>query len=324
MNIFTVLSQGASRLHEPSMSAFLGYLLDSSKDHGLNDTFIRAFLRFVDADRFASILSADYIKSAVELESKYDYEGGVRSIDIEVTLSVNRAPAFRLIIENKINTGAANAKQLMEYYRAVVDDERSDRSVENLYIIFMTPESGAAGLAQQFNNLELDPDRNHYKRWIFWDSASGSGVLPAIRQLLAEETTGGINPVNEYMRHTLKAFIRHATAATQQNPAKAIRNMDESGDISAEISIGTSDGQRYTVLLRTSKQVQVFNETTGEKEVARRILTKLSDEYGLRLPYDRYATRRLGEAFFAFPWEEKGIIDTTGQPVKVTIRGSEA
>lgn len=110
MNIFTVLSQGASRLHEPSMSAFLGYLLDSSKDHGLNDTFVRTFLRLVDADRFAPVLAADYIKSAVELESKYDYEGGVRSIDIEVTVSIDRNPAFRLMIENKINIGAANAK----------------------------------------------------------------------------------------------------------------------------------------------------------------------------------------------------------------------
>lgn len=205
-----------------------------------------------------------------------------------------------------------------------MDDEHSDRSAENLYFIFVTPESGAVGLAQQFNNLESDPGRNHHKRWIFWDSDSAGGILPALRQLLAEETTGQINPINEYVRHTLKAFVRHATAATQQNPAKAIRNMDDSGDVSAEISIGTSDGQRYTVLLRTSKQVQVFNEVTGEKEVARRILTKLSDEYDLRLPYDRYATRRLGEAFFSFPWEERAVTDTNGQPVKLTVRASEA
>jgi hypothetical protein len=323
MNIFTVLSQGASRLHEPSMSAFLGYLLDTGKDHGLNDIFVRAFLQCVDADGFSSILANDYIKSAVELERKYDYNGSVRSIDIEVILSLDGAPAFRLIIENKINVGAASAQQLAEYYRAVVDDERDDRSAENLYFIFLTPYSLAAGLTQQFSNLELDPGRKHYKRWIHWDSDSGRGILPSIRNLLADEVTGGINPINEYMRHTLKAFVRHAAAVTQRNPAKMIRNMEESGDIHSEISIGSAEGQRYTVLLRTSGQVQVFNESTGEKEVARRILTKLSDEYGLDLPYDRYATRRLGEAFFSFPWQEKNIIDTNGQPVKVIIRATE-
>jgi len=38
MNIFEVLNQGNSRLHEPSVSAMSGYLLDTRRDHGLGDT----------------------------------------------------------------------------------------------------------------------------------------------------------------------------------------------------------------------------------------------------------------------------------------------
>ncbi len=52
MNIFQVLSQGKSRLHEPSMSAMLGYLLDSNKDHGLGDIVVRKLLESIDSDRF--------------------------------------------------------------------------------------------------------------------------------------------------------------------------------------------------------------------------------------------------------------------------------
>ena len=50
MNIFQVLSKGKGRLHEPSMSAMLGYLLDSQGDHGLGDSVVREFLKNINDD----------------------------------------------------------------------------------------------------------------------------------------------------------------------------------------------------------------------------------------------------------------------------------
>ena len=47
MNIFDVLNRGDSRLYEPSMSAMLGYLLDSSENHGLGSAFVKMFLEEV-------------------------------------------------------------------------------------------------------------------------------------------------------------------------------------------------------------------------------------------------------------------------------------
>lgn len=75
MNIFQVLSQGKSRLHEPSMSAMLGYLLDSRENHGLDDTFLRIFLEKISKDGFKNSLKLKKIKCVVELESAYKLNG---------------------------------------------------------------------------------------------------------------------------------------------------------------------------------------------------------------------------------------------------------
>ncbi len=48
MNIFNVLSQGKSSLHEPSVSAMLSYLLSPNGDHGIGDTFLRSFIQLIE------------------------------------------------------------------------------------------------------------------------------------------------------------------------------------------------------------------------------------------------------------------------------------
>jgi len=99
MNIFQVLSQGKSRLHEPSMSAMLGYLLDSNKDHGLGDAFVRAFLSIIDEERFKDILNFDFIDSQVSLEEPYQLNGSRKDIDIQLlVLDKSKAEKHRIII----------------------------------------------------------------------------------------------------------------------------------------------------------------------------------------------------------------------------------
>ena len=111
MNIFQVLSQGKSRLHEPSMSAMLGYLLDSNKDHGLGDAFVREFLKLVDEDRFKEILKFEFIDAQVSLEEPYQLNNSRKDIDIQLLLlDSKRNEKHRVIIENKIKVGAANPK----------------------------------------------------------------------------------------------------------------------------------------------------------------------------------------------------------------------
>lgn len=297
MNIFSVLSEGASRLHEPSMSAFLGYLLDSTKDHGLGDTFLRAFLADLDPVVFAPILaSPTKIWAVAELEQTYPLGASVCSLDIEVSIfdvDQDSREIARLVIENKIRSGAANPDQLARYYAAVLED---DPQLRNLYMVFLTPTANTAALNAEFSALKLLPERQHHARWIHWD-APGGGVLAILRHILAQETVGGINPINEYMRHTLKAFIRHAASITAE-PARTMRTGEDIGEVKEEFDIVLRDGTMYRVVMRESGQVQVFDRVTGDKLVARRILARYIDENALPVPHQRLATRGIGKQFF--------------------------
>ena len=298
MNIFQVLSQGKSRLHEPSMSAMLGYLLDSNKDHGLGDAFVRVFLEKTNAALFENILSQASINSKVTLESSYELNGSRKDIDIEISLldeNREREIAHTIIIENKIRAGAANPNQLGDYYGAILQD---DPEIENLLIIFLTPESNAAPLNDEFDNLTVNDLRNHHKKWMYWDSANNEGILAMVRDVLSKEALGEINPINEYMRHTLKAFARHSRMVVQPNGLRTMRTGENIGEIIEEANIKLQDGTSYQVVLRDSAQIQVFNLETGDREVARRILARFIDENNLNISHRDLNTRSIGRRFF--------------------------
>lgn len=298
MNIFHVLSQGKSRLHEPSMSAMLGYLLDSSKDHGLGEAFVRVFLQKINDGLFENILSQASINSSVALENQYDLNGSRKDIDIEISLlDKNRKEVIHtIIIENKIRAGAANAAQLCDYYNAKLQDEPK---IQNLLIVFLTPESNATQLNAEFNNLKVNEPLNHRKKWMYWNSVnSNEGILAMVREVLNMEAQGAINPINEYMRHTLKAFVRYSSIAVQAKGSKTMRTGEDIGEIVEEASIELKDGTAYQVVLRDSTQIQVFNVETGDKEVARRILARFIDENKLNIPHSELNTRSIGKQFF--------------------------
>jgi len=89
MNIFNVLSQGKSRLHEPSISAVLGYLLSPNGDHGLGDTFLKSFLKLCNSniendELLNNIINQDFIDAEVNLEVQYTYNDQRNDIDIQL------------------------------------------------------------------------------------------------------------------------------------------------------------------------------------------------------------------------------------------------
>ena len=294
MNIFQVLSQGKSRLHEPSMSAMLGYLLDSNEDHGLGQAFVKVFLQKTDAALFEKVLSQSSINSSVILESSYELNGSRKDIDIEISLlDENREIAYTIIIENKIKTGAANPKQLGDYYNAILQD---DPKIKNLLIVFLTPESNAPQLNAEFNNLKVNESLNHHKKWMYWNSANNNeGILAMVREVLNMEAQGQINPINEYMRHTLKAFVQYSSFAVQSKELKTIRRGEDIGQEIKEAIITLKDGTSYRVVLRDSAQIQVFNSKTEDKEVARRILSKFIDEKEINILHRELNTRVIGK-----------------------------
>jgi len=305
MNIFHVLSQGKARLHEPSMSAMLGYLLDSSKDHGLSDSVIRKLLESFDKDdkRFSDILGKPFINSQVELEAPYELAGGgKRAIDIDIGIQEGSDREskiiHRIIIENKIRESAANPNQLKEYYQAIMR-ERPEEKITIVFLTPNTPNTRKSKLTAEFNNLILEKNE-HKKYWIKWssDEESISGMLQTILEL---EVSGKIHPINEYMRHTLKAFIQHSLT-TEKSDRKTTRAGEDIGDVIDNATVKTKSGE-YEVIRRNSHQIQVFDLETGNKEIARRVLAQYIDENDLGIKHEELNTRMIGRKFFE--WKNK-------------------
>lgn len=309
MNIFQVLSQGKSRLHEPSMSAMLGYLLDSNKDHGLGDSVIRKLLQTIDGERFKEIASSGFIDSQVSLEEPYQLNGKRKDIDIQIILlNSDKEECHRIIIENKIKTGAASPKQLNEYYQAILTEEPT---IKNITFVFLTPNVSNSQLSAEFNNLKLK-NKGHGKYWIHWSSGNNC-ISKILQELLELEVAGEINPINEYMRHTLKAFIRHSSLTTEPATQKTIRTGEDIGEILEETEIKTKSGE-YRVVRRDSTQIQVFNIETGDKEVARHILAQYIDENNIDIQHEKYNTRTIGKKFFE--WRKQNLTNSSSGRAK--------
>ncbi|MEZ5497241.1 MAG: hypothetical protein R3F25_10535 [Gammaproteobacteria bacterium] len=69
------------------MSAMLGYLLDSNKDHGLGDAFVRKFIEFQDNSiLLVGSYKEIFINSQVSLEEPYRLDGKRKDIDIQIII----------------------------------------------------------------------------------------------------------------------------------------------------------------------------------------------------------------------------------------------
>jgi hypothetical protein len=205
MNIFEVLNQGNSRLHEPSISAMLGYLLDTRRDHGLGDTFFREFLSLLNEEindkRFNEYLNRSFIDTDVLLEEPYELNGLSKYIDIQISilnkdnLDENQED-FRIIIENKVKDSSASEGQLSSYYQAIIEDENA---IDNLAIVYLTPFSKRQSLKNEFQSLDLKSSK-HIKSWLQWNNHE-NGIIKILKKILKKESVGEISPINEYTRH---------------------------------------------------------------------------------------------------------------------------
>jgi hypothetical protein len=101
MNIFEVLNKGKSRLNEPSISAFIGYLLQTNENHGLSDIFLRKILVQIlnnNENLCKCLMNKDYIESEVLLEESYIYGENKVYIDILLNLEIKTNEYITIII----------------------------------------------------------------------------------------------------------------------------------------------------------------------------------------------------------------------------------
>ena len=290
MNIFTVLSQGKGRLNEENLSAMLGYLLTPSETHGLGDTFLRPFLNCLasacgNATRYDDMLNAGKrLRCELFLENPYDVDGRRRVVDIELRMSLRVADGesadleiHRIAIENKVKAQAADTTQLKDEFLGILQDLDNDENV-GVTMVFLTPPLESIRFQDEYDALDEKTLGRHRKAWLRWAGKDDdrSHIVALLRLLLVAEAEAQISPLAEYLRHTLKAFIRHIL----ESPAGSFGRLRETispGEVVqvTAVKLGTTI---YQIERHESTAIRILNLTSREYEVAKPILRQINEE----------------------------------------------
>ena len=216
MNIFKILANGDGTLNEANVSAFLGYLLDPKADHGLGFEFLKAFLEQFTAEEefdpekyeyqvfyeqaFKEGILAKQIVDIVVVCYTIDLGTGKESL-VKGFLNNSKSVEKIFLIENKIRADSITAGQLERQFNSTAS-ELDDNLNAEIYSIYVTPED------QKFSD-EFDLAKLNRKAHLFWlkndDETSIKSILTNILRL---ESSGDLEPLNEYTLHTIKAFTK--------------------------------------------------------------------------------------------------------------------
>lgn len=294
MNIFEALIQGKGRINEETMSSMLAFLLNPSQTHGIGDTFLRQFLNIVageigNTNYFEEILRQDFIRGEVFLEERYDldpkyiFDQKTRTIDVEIRLYKRDLDELiemhRILIENKIRHGAAQVEQLKEEFIAARDAIIDDNEEIIITTIFLTPYGSQSQLMKEFDTLTQDELENHKKVWLRWHDVDNleNNITGIIRYTLERELRGEINPISEYVRHTLKAFAYYIESKV--SPIVSERHF-EIGTATERIEVVLRDGV-YVLEKYTSDSIRIHNKETGEHLTVKPMLRRIIEELDL-------------------------------------------
>ncbi|MDD5239888.1 MAG: PD-(D/E)XK nuclease family protein [Candidatus Nanoarchaeia archaeon] len=309
MNIFTVLSQGNGRLDEENHSAIIGYFLKPYETHGLSDAFLKKFLTLVgegceDRERFENVCDKN-VDIDINFEVPYKIGDKTRKIDIQIQVfskedeeSENRVPIelHRIGIENKINMKSIDNSQFLEEFLGLKEDIGNNDT--KITMVFITPEKNPK-IESEFSALTEEILGKHKACWLEWYSKSNNkyALVPLLMGLLQDEADVKINPLTEYLRHTLKAFIYHVKEEfTPDLTMKKPKNLgDVIDDVEVKINVGT-----YWIVRFEHGTVKVFDMNTAEEQVAKPILREINKEKELKINLFRengneINTRELGK-----------------------------
>lgn len=214
MNIFKILASGDGKVYEPSVSAFLGYLLDPNKEHGLKDYLLKAvFEKLRKENDISSLIINENIvnltdnpkyKVDVELEEQVNINSGVpRDIDIVITIHKDDKLIFILCIENKISAKSVTNNQLNEQLEGIKNKYQESIQKDNTEIgfIYLTPEScpKCKEEYEKFKNFHNYIPSTH----LSWNG----DIYNLLVSMLEKESKGIIEPIFDYSKYTIKAFM---------------------------------------------------------------------------------------------------------------------
>ena len=149
MNIFKILANGHGSINENNVSAFLGYLLDPSGDHGLGYEFLERFLFRVFEDEDFKFRKYDY---EVILEQGFKGKEKKEVVDIVILcFSRNNSQGSQskfksiikgeakiekvFLIENKIKKSSFKAEQVKKQFESFKNEglDVKDEGVPHIF-----------------------------------------------------------------------------------------------------------------------------------------------------------------------------------------------
>nr|WP_299034967.1 PD-(D/E)XK nuclease family protein [uncultured Tenacibaculum sp.] len=229
MNIFKILANGHGTVSETNVSAFLGYLLDPNADHGIGYEFLNLFLEEVLSEKNTSDetdfkpYQYDY---QVFFEQKFKETNNNKSEAIDICIvcyetknegksmsvmsdfiSNNKEIKSVFLIENKIK-GEPTKGQLSNQFLAFKDqfsEIKPDFNIDNIHSVYITPET------IKFNNeFDTNTIKIQNKTHLHWNNNDdeNNSIKKLLQEILIKEANYEIDPLNEYTKHTIKAFIQ--------------------------------------------------------------------------------------------------------------------
>lgn len=282
MNIFKIFESNGYRIYESGFSAFLGYLLDTTADHGLSDIFLRSFLTLI---KLPFPNNAEKLSSELQIELSI----GTRRIDIELILYSDldkNTPFHKVIIENKVRSGAVRDQQLNDYYNEYL--EQNDDGIP-ISIVLLTPNKSKHAY-RVFDDLTVNEKAGHSKKHIHWIGPSSISTI--LKQLLFKDSIGEVGPLNDQVRHTIKSFRNFMEMELTLSTSYFGKNI---GSVILSAPLKFRDGREFTICQRDSGQIQIFDQS-GMPVIAKTIMREYINDYGLKLNTSQTVnTRTMGK-----------------------------
>ena len=214
MNIFKVLASGKKSFQEETASAILAWFMNPTMEHGLGYAFISKFIAELAnstnnrelsdlATRLTPRLRGEY-ENLYKLWFNLEYNVDRALIDIVIGIE-----AWLIAIENKIYATSVSSGQLTREYEGL-KNIHSDAKIGMVYLVPVDEDSDILDgkTEREFEDLAVRDD--DFKVITTWQKNSIDkvpSVSEIISRILDEENRGLIDPVSEYTRHTLKAFV---------------------------------------------------------------------------------------------------------------------
>lgn len=213
MNIFKVLASGKKSFQEETASAVLAWFMNPAMEHGLGYAFLSRFINALSASPSNAELSALAKKLTPRLRGEYEnqvklwfnLEHSVENAFIDIIIGIDD---WIIAIENKIYEQSVTSGQLTREYEGL-----KKAGGEKIGIVYLVPvdedaEFFSRKTEEEFESLAVRG--NDFKVLAAWQKNSIDNipsVSSILHEILLDESTGQIDPVSEYTRHTIKALL---------------------------------------------------------------------------------------------------------------------